>query len=487
MVNDLEEIFFNKLNLDEEIRDEAHYEEIQELVQILSMEDHEIEEKFINNENLRNRYFSKEESNSLMKIVSNSEDAEISEPETENQETDYSTEESIDFSEEEELLEQLDNLFPVNQETQPNNKRHAEEQPSTSGTGKYYRAPFQKGTPGDRPREIGTINIDCIGDLDLRRKIIDKWINEIDLIVQTSPNDFTTSRSVLVLMEHRSDGMIRNFIKKASWSSQMTGSQTPQDVAAGLYTMFVGVDYATDQANQIRLEKEKAKQTLTNAQLCDICLLDDFTCLFEKNLVHFEMSEMPAWVETYLRKIPIVGEISRMIYNETKSPATTYSLAFATRIVKTEIAKICEARSKAKQLKRFSQCCKKLSINDSENNQFGCNKPSYSSKRKKYEKSRRKVWKKTKRKFAPSKYFKRKSSKKDKNPRKNFCPQGKKKCRCWICSEEGHYANECPNRSKNPERVKILIKGYQQDYEPVEDMYEGTLHVYSYEYDTDSE
>lgn len=66
-------------------------------------------------------------------------------------------------------------------------------------------------------------------------------------------------------------------------------------------------------------------------------------------------------------------------------------------------------------------------------------------------------------------------------PKKNTsCPQGKKKCRCWIRNEEGHYANECPNRKKYPDKVNVLQIANNGGYETLEKEYDGVQHVSFY-------
>lgn len=80
--------------------------------------------------------------------------------------------------------------------------------------------------------------------------------------------------------------------------------------------------------------------------------------------------------------------------------------------------------------------------------------------------------------YAPGKYFKPRKKEEYGKDKKKYCPKGKKNCRCWICSEEGHYVNECPNRAQYPEKIKINQDLEEIGYEQVEEVYEGTQKVY---------
>ena len=70
-------------------------------------------------------------------------------------------------------------------------------------------------------------------------------------------------------------------------------------------------------------------------------------------------------------KIPIVGEKAKERWLKERTPTTGYSLAFATRLIKEEIAKICDFNLKQKQLKKFNKnCCAKNTETTIMN--FGC-------------------------------------------------------------------------------------------------------------------
>lgn len=177
----------------------------------------------------------------------------------------------------------------------------------------------------------------------------------------------------------------------------------------------------------------------------------------------------------YLTKIPLVGEKALKTFKETAIPPMHMSLGLAMKIVSEEINSICELSKKQKRLKKFNKkCCSFLAEPTTE---FGC-KPEKKFHKKKFSKKKfykKKSFKKYKRKFTPGKYFK----KPNKTGKAKFCPKGKKNCRCWICSEEGHYANECPNRKQFPNQVKLLEIAEINGFEPIEEVFKDYEEVYT--------
>jgi hypothetical protein len=85
---------------------------------------------------------------------------------------------------------------------------------------------------------------------------------------------------------------------------------------------------------------------------------------------------------------------------------------------------------------------------------YGCNKSTRKYYKKKHKLRRtypkRKAYKNTRK-----KYFRKRRQ----TPRK-YCPKGKKKCVCWICNVEGHYADECPTKKEKDlkEKSKLIKK-----------------------------
>nr|KAJ0188708.1 hypothetical protein LSAT_V11C900505850 [Lactuca sativa] len=293
-----------------------------------------------------------------------------------------------------------------------------------------FQMPVHNGIPnsGQGPNTINILNIDYIQDLKLRERVVEKWVTEISLILQTNPDEFEKAKNVLLLLEHKTDGIVQKFLRNNNWNEELHGSDLFDNLINVIYTTFLGLDYISNKDFTINKKVDIARVSMTKLQLHGITLLDKYTCMFESYLYDIpQRSEYAQWISAYLMKIPIIGETctDRWKKEATREIQQT-SLSYATKIAKEEIDRICQDRYKQQNLKTISKdCCSILS--DFKN--FDIGKKNYTKK---------------KRKFSPGKYFKKPSKE---TPKKTTsCPQGKKKCRCWICSEEGHYANECPNR-----------------------------------------
>ncbi|KAJ0792632.1 putative caulimovirus coat protein [Helianthus annuus] len=181
---------------------------------------------------------------------------------------------------------------------------------------------------------INTIKLDCIFNFNKRKDVIDKWNTEISLIIQTNPEEFSYAKALLLLVEHKSVGIIQDFIKGTTWNEDLHG-----------------LNFMTDKDQESQKLLEKARQNLAKAQLCDICLLDDFTCFYETNLYKFSSGEFHSWIDAYLMKIPIVGEKAKERGNKEKNHLTMHSFGFATKIVKEEITTYCDFSNKQKTVK----------------------------------------------------------------------------------------------------------------------------------------
>nr|GEZ01765.1 hypothetical protein [Tanacetum cinerariifolium] len=168
--------------------------------------------------------------------------------------------------------------------------------------------------------------------------------------VHTNQEDFQMAKSVLTLIEHKTEDNIQRLIKQAQWNEDLHGIDFFDSVIDVLYTMFVGIDYHSNKDLEINKEQDQARRNLTRVQLINICSLDDYICIYQKNLYKIPLSEHLQWIEAYLMKIPIISEQTIQRWKNEGNVISQNSLAFATRLAKEEITKICDARYKQRNL-----------------------------------------------------------------------------------------------------------------------------------------
>ena len=406
---------------------------------------------------------------------------------SEEEESDHeiSPQESEGESSEEEILPEnfrMNNQNPFKNEEGPSERKPEPEDRSR----KKRKGNFSSTTNSKSSNNIyGSTILDIDGKTN-RKELIDKWAQEISLIIQTNSEAYDDQQTVLLLMEHKTTGIVNSLIKNTTWHPVTDPILAYENVIDVLYTMFLGINLATNKLIELDKIVSKAKSMLTKMQLCDICFLDQFHGDYEKYLYQLNNKEdFKKFVCDYLLKIPLIGEKSLERFKYEASETEQFSLGYAQKIVKEEISKICDLTKKQKQLKTFSKrCCEKIVEQPFE---YGCRKTRKSSKKASYKKYTKKYrFVRKKKTFRPGKYVKKKfSNNKSSNEKAKFCPKGKKNCRCWICNEEGHYANECPNRKKHDEKARMLETVYSLGFFPIEEPYEDIQEVYILEEELD--
>jgi len=205
-----------ELIFDEQL-DTYPVEQIIEIVQLLSLSDKECEQKFSENKNLKDKYFPENKERVFT----------MQEPKTEDDES----------SEEEPIKHNLKSgQFKASSSTYNSYKNKNVE----------FSMSYHKGIPNPNDGSscpIDTIKIDCIFDFEKRKDVIDKWTTEISLIIQSNPEEFSRASAVLLLIEHKSAGIIQVFIKRTTWNEDLHGEDLFEQIINALYMMFLGLDY----------------------------------------------------------------------------------------------------------------------------------------------------------------------------------------------------------------------------------------------------
>ncbi|GKB15612.1 putative transcription factor interactor and regulator CCHC(Zn) family protein [Tanacetum coccineum] len=295
----LEEFFFNNI-------DDCD----QHLIKLLSYEEDECDKQFKENPNEFEKYLPKHFFNTITNIE---------EPITE----------SDSDMEEPPKSPTINNINRVKTEGETSRKKPRNYE---------FRMPLHKGIPNQNNSNpsgaINILNLDCISDLNERKRILEKWSTEISLILQTNQEDFQNAKSVLTLIEHKTEGNIQSFVKQAAWNENLHGIDLFDSIVDALYTMFIGIDYHGNKDLEITKEQDQARRSLTKIQLINICSLDEYTCLYEKYLYKVPLGEHLQWIEAYLMKIPIISEQTILRWKNEGNTISRYSLAFATRLAK---------------------------------------------------------------------------------------------------------------------------------------------------------
>jgi hypothetical protein len=338
------------------------------------------------------------------------------------------------------------------------------------------------------------LNIDCLPN-EARKILIEGWHNNMVLIIQTDDHlrdDFTLAHT---LMLRKSVGLAHKLIEGLDKDQFMRGTCEDflQNVVNLLYSVFIGINYLTDSANQVRIEQENSRLRLTRLQICDLCELDSFTCDYEKHLFNLPNQEWVKFIEDYLRKIPHIGPMVIKEY-QALPPINQLSLAVAKNLVKEKLEKICTDRMLAKKTKKINLCYSEFLGLET---MYGCETiPKLRKWKKKlkkkyrFSKPRRKQYYKSSKRFRKyysqpkyrKRFFKKHKPRNTKalndepqsvqtKDKAKYCPQKKKDCKCWICQEVGHYSYECPNTKNNKAQARVLEEIMELEHlAPIEDM-----------------
>ena len=478
----VEKIFWNNLENEELQITDDNIDILEEAIRLMEIDDESIANKEIETSSKLKTLFGFNETLNVIETFSSEEESddleESQDSETDSLETDSSEDEvfSKNFK--------MNNQTPSpKEEAGESSKKETGESSGGQPEEKFSSSKKRKGdfyptTESKNTSNIYGSNILNIDGKNNRKELIDKWAQEISLIIQTNSEAYDDYNTVLLLMEHKTTGVVNSLIKNTAWEPVMNPILAYEKVIDAIYTMFLGINLATNKSLELAKMVSNAKSMLTNMQLCNICFLDQFFGDYEKYLYQLnDKDDYKKFVCDYLLKIPLIGEKSLDRFTSEATGIEELSLGYAHKIVKEEISKICDLTRKQKQLKSFNKrCCDKIIEQPLD---YGCRKTQKSSKKNSYKKATKKYRFVRKRKpFKPGKYVKKKFVKNYSNEKQKFCPKGKKNCRCWICNEEGHYANECPNRKKQDGKARMLEQVYSLGFIPIEDPYEDVQEVY---------
>ncbi|CAJ2666043.1 unnamed protein product [Trifolium pratense] len=343
----------------------------------------------------------------------------------------------------------------------------------------HYYEPSQNPFQGQ-----GVLDIDC--SLDTAKDLRD-WYNTNNVLIHLNEDLRNLgSADIFNYLQYKTRGnafkYISNLPPQVIGTMPLIGSLVTDWVYSLLVKEFKGWK---DTVQSKAAFSDQNLWKITNLKICNMCYIDNFICEFQSYYYNIdnETRLSRGLLDLFYDKLPEgVSTQVKLYFTSTSSEGKVDdTLGGRITVLKQWLTDKCSEKI-AKREAKVSLCCDKL---QNKVGNYRCNS------RNPKKKSRRNIRSYKKKKFRkiPFKKFRKGDKKffrkKPPYPKRKTCPQNKKSCTCWLCHEEGHYANECPKRD-NPKK-NVLQAIYAIGYEPIESDVESDEEIYEYCTETDSE
>jgi hypothetical protein len=332
------------------------------------------------------------------------------------------------------------------------------------------------------------LDLDCVD----KNKTIETWIKSTDLAIQFNKWETYTAFGFI---EHTFRGTVSEWWRKlpetikggVKYGINRTevldnrnslNEQNIQEILKRfekiLRIEFLGNRHTSNEEERTQEEYNQGMIAMENLKICDMCELERYTCKFEELyyvLNQGDYQENKPILRSYFTKLPfpwgikLLKEYEKLLPLGKEEGVEIDSLGSRIEFTKRMISMWCREaleNKKAYKIRKNSLCCYK---DNGQVEQFGCYKKKYKPY-KKYKRKFKNYKKFSKKNFKPhKKYFKKR------NWNKKFKPRNIKKCRCFICNEEGHIAPQCPKKKdrQNIKTLRIYEKFQDDSYiEPIE-------------------
>ncbi|KAL2506789.1 CCHC-type domain-containing protein [Abeliophyllum distichum] len=358
--------------------------------------------------------------------------------------------------------------------------------------------------PKKNPTDIKFLDLDCVLSPET---VIEDWYNNIMIAMIINKEIIRSGVNSWNFVIASTRGNVKAFLRTITDEAKNaifneTAGDNPEfikRIVEQIYKQFTGQTYEVYRKTRSIISEAEALTHLEKMSICDMCYFEEFTCEFSKYYYIAGVEHYKTNTEKFMRKLPypysdeVINLFNNAISWQEGSKDNLKvnlqiegSLGLAITSARNLLAEKCkEAQllktSKVIVAKNSRLCCNNYL--DRIPSQYGC-MPEKKYRKTKRQKPRTKKYKFKKYKqpykkkfFKRKKYFKKyskstskiKKGDKAKDSVKKFCPQNKKNCRCWLCNESGHYANECPARLGNEDRVRLLTAFERKGFYLVED------------------
>lgn len=287
------------------------------------------------------------------------------------------------------------------------------------------------------------LDLDCISNT---QEAIDKWETALRISIAVNKMDIEISK---LFLEKTLVNSALRFWQNMSFENKNIIFGTDNDIS----------NMVTRATEAFRLEfcgegnilkdpatVQKYTTALYRLQLCDMCEIDRYICVFQDYYYHIynQVQDINNFLPLFFAKIPDPWG-QKLI--ETYNPGTADTLGKRISHLRDKLSEWCGNAILAKVTKglrkRISLCCDKPKMPL----MIGCDSSYYYGKiKRKYKK--KKHYKKRYFKKRKTRYYKKNGYKKIDKPTYKRKPKPKE-CRCYFCKEIGHYANRCPKKFDN--------------------------------------
>lgn len=330
------------------------------------------------------------------------------------------------------------------------------------GAAAFNASGLETNTPFDKLRPEGInpfgIYLDLDSDIDISTTI-DRWETSIRLAISVNRMNNTDAKryiEISMVKSAQSFWSNQNPVTKATALEGEDLAQVVSRVAHLLRLEFVGEGYIDRDSPKYA---EKYVQALLRLELNDICLIKDYIKIFKEYYynIYGKIANEKMYLNLFYSKIP--EPWSSNLIKEYPEPEVD-TLGKRINFLREKLSDWCHQAylmRKTKMIRRQNTlCCKGNDlitvIGEYKEKRSKRRKFSRSYQPRKRYFSKRRFFRKRKPRFFKKKPWIKKPVYK-KNIRKKI-----KECRCYLCNEIGHYANECPKRFNN----KIIELGDEE-------------------------
>jgi hypothetical protein len=217
----------------------------------------------------------------------------------------------------------------------------------------------------------------------------------------------------------------------------------------------------------IRINSAHFADAFMSQKLCDISDLKEYYCMMQGLLYKVPDPRNIAYLRKYLSSMPNpVPELTRKRLEDEDIEIDTLSLAGLQEQIIIAIQEECIRKKMAKSLKKHLNVSSSACDIFKETSNYGCFKP----KAKPHSHNKTQKTSCNCKPVSKTKSFKKTKGFKPKRKfffRKRQFPAKPHKSTCFICKKPGHWASQCPLRSKTKTQVKVM-NIFQSTYDPTE-------------------